>query len=297
LSHVDLPVSTLYTQPLHCITSLHSGTGHFLQVLVVIYRHKSSQQRHCGRSLLNQRPHTNYIIGLLLDGFESDIVEAFKEKHASSAMERQMQAAQGNDIVPTETDTPFVDPPTLETAEESALETGDGKCKLHTESPGIPSRKRTIWWLIGILTFATASVVAGVCASGKCGAKDKNPETFSPTFSPSQSPTSTSDLIVSRVVTSFFNNISFLEGNISARGTSPESRALAWLIRDDTLFNSSELLTLDSETDTEVAFRLRQRYPLLTLWFQQAGKMMCLTDPGPKPKDCWKTKMNACGRE
>jgi hypothetical protein len=46
-----------------------------------------------------------------------------------------------------------------------------------------------------------------------------------------------------------------------------------WLIQEDTLFNRSELLTLNSHgVDDEVSFRIRQLFPLVTLWFQQVDE-------------------------
>jgi Leucine-rich repeat (LRR) protein len=53
-------------------------------------------------------------------------------------------------------------------------------------------------------------------------------------------------------------------------GPAPEDQALTYLIVNDTTFNSSQLLTLNSMMTNVVQFRIRQRYALLTLWFQQA---------------------------
>ena len=55
-------------------------------------------------------------------------------------------------------------------------------------------------------------------------------------------------------------------------GTNPESRALTWLIYGDDTFNTSALLTLNVEMETEVSFRVCQRYVLVILWFQQADE-------------------------
>jgi hypothetical protein len=53
-------------------------------------------------------------------------------------------------------------------------------------------------------------------------------------------------------------------------GPTPEDRALNYLIVNDTTFNSTQLLALNSMMTNMVQFRIRQRYALLTLWFQQA---------------------------
>jgi hypothetical protein len=146
--------------------------------------------------------------------------------------------------------------------------------QLFTESP---HPNRTICWVIGALTIVTTIVVTGVCSSGKCRRKVVAlPPTPMPTSSPSLRPSMTStdtlDLMVASVVTEFVNNISFFSESISLNGTNAESRALAWLIHEDALFNRSILLTLNSEINNDASFRMQQRYPLLTLWFQQANE-------------------------
>jgi hypothetical protein len=123
----------------------------------------------------------------------------------------------------------------------------------------------------GISAIIAAMVVLGVCFSAECGSNDgdKNlppPPTHHPTASPSVPPT---DVLRERVVREFVNNISYLDREIIVNGTSAESRALSWLIQGDTLFNASVLMTLNSQYDNDVSFRLRQRYPLVTLWYQQ----------------------------
>jgi hypothetical protein len=73
------------------------------------------------------------------------------------------------------------------------------------------------------------------------------------------------------LLTSFINNITLSNRTIAANGTTPEDRALNYLIVNDTTFNFTQLLTLNSMMTTNmVQFRIRQRYALLTLWFQQA---------------------------
>jgi hypothetical protein len=57
---------------------------------------------------------------------------------------------------------------------------------------------------------------------------------------------------------------------INANGPTPEDQALNYLIVNDTTFNFTQLLQLNSMMNNMVQFRIRQRYALLTLWFQQA---------------------------
>jgi hypothetical protein len=55
------------------------------------------------------------------------------------------------------------------------------------------------------------------------------------------------------------------------QGTTPEDAALQWMIARDDTFHVSLLLKLNSSEANEVQFRIRQRYALLTLWFQQGN--------------------------
>jgi hypothetical protein len=54
-------------------------------------------------------------------------------------------------------------------------------------------------------------------------------------------------------------------------GVTAEDRALKYLIEEDTTFDATQLLSLNSKMTNEVQFRIRQRYALLTLWFQQTS--------------------------
>jgi hypothetical protein len=144
----------------------------------------------------------------------------------------------------------------------------------------IPPRKTAIPLLaFGILVVATAVVIAGVCFSGYCGSSDSSkalvPVTLKPTPAPTASPTvAPIDVMVEHVVSAFVNNITYLGQEISVNGTSAESKALAWIIQDDPLFTDtkSALLDLNPMHDDEASFRVRQRYALATLWFQQADE-------------------------
>jgi hypothetical protein len=155
--------------------------------------------------------------------------------------------------------------------------------QLLTESP---RPYKPIWWVIGFFTISIAMVVTGVCASGKCSAETGSPyfaqmsasdttlrPTKVPTSSPTTSPTLTPlEILKEEAVSLFINKISLLQDEILVDGTTPESKALAWLIREDSLFNSTELLALESKVETEISFRIRQRYPLVTLWYQQTDE-------------------------
>jgi hypothetical protein len=77
-------------------------------------------------------------------------------------------------------------------------------------------------------------------------------------------------IITQSLLTSFINNITLSNRTIAANGPTPEDQALNYLIVNDTTFNFSQLLTLNSTMTNMVQFRIRQRYALLTLWFQQA---------------------------
>jgi hypothetical protein len=76
---------------------------------------------------------------------------------------------------------------------------------------------------------------------------------------------------------------------MAANGPTPEDRALNHLIVNDTTFNFSQLLTLNSMMTNMVQFRIRQRYALLTLWFQQA-----FTGTTWNSGDGWLVNANEC---
>jgi hypothetical protein len=59
---------------------------------------------------------------------------------------------------------------------------------------------------------------------------------------------------------------------------------------NDTTFNFTQLLTLNSMMTNMVQFRIRQRYALLTLWFQQA-----FTNTTWDASDGWLVNANECG--
>jgi Leucine-rich repeat (LRR) protein len=79
--------------------------------------------------------------------------------------------------------------------------------------------------------------------------------------------------LIESTVSDFVNIISFVDEVISLNGTSAESLALKWvgdsekglLFMDD----ESAILDLSALQDDYVSLRVRQRYALATLWFQQ----------------------------
>jgi hypothetical protein len=84
-------------------------------------------------------------------------------------------------------------------------------------------------------------------------------------------PSSPSATLRTDVLTSFVNNISLSNPYISPNGTTPASHALAWMIANDTELDTATLIRLDFDALSRSAtgFRIRQRYPLLAMWFQQ----------------------------
>jgi hypothetical protein len=93
-----------------------------------------------------------------------------------------------------------------------------------------------------------------------------------------------------QLLTSFINNITLSNRTIVANGTTPEDQALTYLIVNDTTFNFTQLLTLNSMMTNMVQFRIRQRYALLTLWFQQAFTNTLWDRSGG-----WLMKTDECG--
>jgi hypothetical protein len=107
---------------------------------------------------------------------------------------------------------------------------------------------------------------------GNCTNQKIDPvPTKTPTNVPTKAPTNAPiTLTTQSLLTSFINNITLSNRSIAPNGPTPEDRALNYLIVNDTTFNFTQLLTLNSMMANIVQFRIRQRYALLTLWFQQA---------------------------
>jgi hypothetical protein len=129
-------------------------------------------------------------------------------------------------------------------------------------------RITTLWLVIAVIVIAS-SVTIGVCASGKCSSNENSApiatieeQTTSPTGTPIE-------VLKAEAVTAFMNNITLSGQNITVNGSTAESDALTWMIDSDVLFNATAFISLNSFVSNEVSFRVRQRYPLITLWFQQ----------------------------
>jgi hypothetical protein len=75
------------------------------------------------------------------------------------------------------------------------------------------------------------------------------------------------------VLTSFINKITLSNQTITANGTSAESKALAWMIANDTTIDTANLLVYSDDYyslfENDAGFAISQRYPLLTMWFQK----------------------------
>jgi hypothetical protein len=107
---------------------------------------------------------------------------------------------------------------------------------------------------------------------GNCTNQKFDPvPTKTPTKAPTKTPTKAPITLTTQLLlTSFINNITLSNRTIVANGPTPEDQALTFLIVNDTTFNFTQLLTLNSMMANMVQFRIRQRYALLALWFQQA---------------------------
>ena len=149
-------------------------------------------------------------------------------------------------------------------------------------------QKHFYWMTAMIVMVVAAAVVGGVCGSGSCGggtpveaapmlpsSRDNttpSPATAMPLFPPTISPADVADPTPDPLpavtnstreqsITIFINENSNMGVYLSPTGSSPEERALQWLIYEDPL----QLNAGAAEADE---FRLLQRYSLLTLWFQ-----------------------------
>jgi hypothetical protein len=89
------------------------------------------------------------------------------------------------------------------------------------------------------------------------------------------------------ILTSYINSITLSNQSISFNGTSPESMALTWMITNDTTLNVTAMTSLDASTDA-IGFSIRQRFPLLVMWFHQSD-----TDKWART-DKWLKDPNEC---
>jgi hypothetical protein len=123
------------------------------------------------------------------------------------------------------------------------------------------------FWCVNVITFGAVAAGIGVyCGSGNCAPNTKDGTSSSnPTVSPI-------DAVKEFTLSTFINNITWSGRNLTMQGNTPEDAALQWMIASDDTFHVSLLLKLNSSEANEVQFRIRQRYALLTLWFQQGNK-------------------------
>jgi hypothetical protein len=114
--------------------------------------------------------------------------------------------------------------------------------------------------------------------------------TKAPTNAPTKTPTKAPIIFTTQsLLASFINNITLTNRTIAKNGPTPEDQALNFLIVNDTTFNFSQLLELNSMMTNVVQFRIYQRYALLTLWFQQA-----FTNTSWTNRNGWLVNANEC---
>jgi hypothetical protein len=92
------------------------------------------------------------------------------------------------------------------------------------------------------------------------------------------------------VLTSYIQNITLANQKISPNGTSSESKALYWMIYNDTTFNTSLVISEDDPISrNSIGFHIQQRYPLLVMWFQQTEsiKWKNITEWLTNPNECY----------
>jgi Leucine-rich repeat (LRR) protein len=118
------------------------------------------------------------------------------------------------------------------------------------------------------------------------------PFTMSPSPSPTMGNVATTNFnqtLRAMVLTSYINNITFSNETIVPNGTSPECLALAWLIANDTTLDTFAVIDPEYPISTNaIGFHIRQRYPLLVLWFQQTATEQWAITTG------WLTDPNEC---
>jgi hypothetical protein len=130
----------------------------------------------------------------------------------------------------------------------------------------------------------------GNCTNQKIDPVPTKTPTKAPTKTPTKAPTNAPIMLTTQsLLTSFINNITLSNRSIAPNGPTPEDQALNYLIVNDTTFNFTQLLTLNSMMTNVVQFRIRQQYALLTLWFQQA-----FTGTTWNSGDGWLVHANEC---
>jgi hypothetical protein len=182
---------------------------------------------------------------------------------------------------------------------------GDSSAGRQPKGPTATTGLSNINWthlLVALLFLAVAGAfIIGFCTAGMCSNNDDNndnnpPPTTTidsrttPMLSPTLAPTvDEQEALRIATITAFVNNITYAAFDIvypivttdppPSSSSLPEHKALAWIIESDPL-------RLVPDTD---AFRLTQRYALLTLWFQvDQSEFPWKNDAG------WTTAENEC---
>ena len=143
------------------------------------------------------------------------------------------------------------------------------------------TRHHTKYFKVIALVVIVAVLVAGVsvgvyCGQGNCHSSDPETEASpdddddnkDPTPAPSftDPPIPDTEISFSTALTDYINNITLSGRTISANGVTPEDEALKFMITNETTTTTAN----DLRTSGAVRFRMRQRFALLSLWFQQS---------------------------
>ena len=135
--------------------------------------------------------------------------------------------------------------------------------------------KRFVFLLLFMIVIGSTIIGTSVyCGLGNC--TPPTPTSPTPTSNATLSTTSTISTKES-AITAYINSITLTNRKIRVNGSTAEDLALTWIVHDDPIFINidgdiwSTLLSASSDTSalSSTHIRLRQRYALLSLWFQQ----------------------------
>jgi hypothetical protein len=139
--------------------------------------------------------------------------------------------------------------------------------------PLVPWYKQACIFSMLVVFAVCIAVGLGLYFGLRDGSSSANFPTPAPTFSPTllyPNDTMNSDsAIKATVVAAYVNTITLSNQTISFNDTSPEGMALSWLISDDMNLNISSLASLEDLSSMAIGFSIRQRFPLLVMYFQQ----------------------------
>lgn len=162
---------------------------------------------------------------------------------------------------------------------------------VHALRGGIFLQRRLIVLLLAVILVASAAAI-GVClGTDHCSRVVAEPTPTSvpspsPTLSPSFSPTTTSQPttveqgIRRERIVEFFRNISFSPISYPGEIVTPQDQTVAWLIEEDPFSLSTD--------SARGRFRLKQRFALLTMFFQTPNNKIIIADwlNAPGPAEC-----------